>query len=469
VAPPLQRVDSVKTAATLLSCLLGVTRATAAQAQEPPSFLANKGPLDPVELTHKQEGTYPTGTPLIDSDPDTGFGLGVQGFVYWDGERKDPLFAYAPYRHRLSVQVLATSNGYQQETLAYDAPYLLDSPFRLRAQLYYERNTAANYFGRGASTMGDLGFTAAGPRTYPTFDSYTTALRQLRLGRAYTLYDKYWLEDPTLQTALERTLAGGLLRVQLGFGGQIVRVRDYTGTPTQADDPATGATDVAATMGTTRLEEDCKAARILGCSGGIHDTIKLGVAFDTRDYEPDPNSGVFADLTAEISSRYVGSSFDYARVTFAPRAFYSPFPRLTDLVVAARVVYSVQTEGVPFFAMNGLAFTDMDRQGLGGLWTLRGYKQDRFVGPISALANVELRWTVPGYVHFLDQDFALQVAPFFDTGRVFDTIGGFTFAQWRYGGGAGLHVLWNKATVIMVEYGVSREDQGLYMDFGQQF
>jgi len=468
VAPALQRLDPVKAAGTLLGCVLGATCATTAQAQAPPPFLANKAPLDPVELAHKEEGTYPTGTPLIDSDPDTGFGLGVQGFVYWDGDRKDPLFAYAPYRHRLSIQVIATSNGYQQETVAYDAPYLLDSPFRLRAQLYYERNTAANYFGRGAATMGDLGFTAAGSHTYPTFDSYTAALQQLRLGRAYTLYNKYWLEDPTLQTAVERTLAGGLVRVQLGFGGQIVRVRDYTGTLTQADDPATGA-NVPATMGTTRLEEDCKAARVLGCSGGVHDTIKLGIAFDTRDYEPDPNSGVFADLTAEVSSRYVGSSFDYARVTFAPRGFYSPFPRLTDLVVAGRLVYSVQTDGVPFFAMNELAFTDMDRSGLGGLWTLRGYKQDRFVGSVSALANVELRWTVPGFVRVFEQDLALQIAPFFDTGRVFDTIGDFTFAQWRYGGGAGLHVLWNKATVIVFDYGVSSEDQGLYMDFGQQF
>jgi hemolysin activation/secretion protein len=178
---------------------------------------------------------------------------------------------------------------------------------------------------------------------------------------------------------------------------------------------------------------------------------------------------VFADLTGEISSRYIGSSFDYARVTFAPRAFYSPVPKLTDLVLAGRLVYSVQTDGVPFFAMNTLAFSDMDQHGLGGLWTLRGYKQDRFVGPVAALANVEVRWTVPGFVRVLEQDLALQIAPFFDTGRVFDTVGGFTFALWRYGGGAGLHVLWNKATVIVVDYGVSSEDQGLYMDFGQQF
>ena len=107
----------------------------------------------------------------------------------------------APYRHRLSVQVFWTTNGYQQDKIDYDAPYLFGSAFRLRAQVYYEKNTAENYFGRGSSTLNDLGFTAAGGRTYSDFGDYTSALRQIRPGNvAYTLYNKYSLEDPTLAT-----------------------------------------------------------------------------------------------------------------------------------------------------------------------------------------------------------------------------------------------------------------------------
>jgi len=285
---------------------------------------------------------------------------------------------------------------------------------------------------------------------------------------AYTLYNEYSLEDPTVLTSLERDLLGGIVRIQAGLSGQYVRIRDYTGTVTQGDDPITGATGVSATEGTTRLEEDCRAARIVGCAGGAHDTLKLGIALDTRDFEPDPNSGVLVDLTVEVSSRYLASAYDYTRVTFSPRGFFSPFPKLTDLVVAGRLAYTVQTEGVPFFAMNTLAFTDGDRQGLGGLWTLRGYRQDRFVGPVSALANLEVRWTFVGF-DFLGEHFALALAPFLDMGRVFDRVGDFTFGNWQRGEGAGLHVAWNKSTIVMFEYGVSTEDQGLYMDFGQQF
>ena len=70
-------------------------------------------------------------------------------------------------------------------------------------------------------------------------------------------------------------------------------------------------------------------------AAGSHNSLKLGVAYDTRDFEPDPNSGVFVELTGELR-KYTLSDYDWARVTFSPRAYYSPFPKLTDLVVAGR-------------------------------------------------------------------------------------------------------------------------------------
>jgi hemolysin activation/secretion protein len=143
-------------------------------------------------------------------------------------------------------------------------------------------------------------------------------------------------------------------------------------------------------------------------------------------------------------------------------------PNVTDLVIAARALYSVQTSGVPFFAENTLALSDGDRQGLGGLRTLRGYKQDRFVGPIAAMANFELRWTFTDFV-VAGQQFGISIAPFLDLGRVFDRVGELTLRDWKRGEGVGVRVAWNKSTVIVFDYGMSSEDSGLYMDFGHQF
>ena len=99
------------------------------------------------------------------------------------------------------------------------------------------------------------------------------------------------------------------------------------------------------------------------------------------------------------------------------RGYVSPFAPWVDLVLAGRLAYQVQTEGTPFFSMNILPFTEDFRLGLGGVRTLRGYKQDRFVGPVMIVTNLELRWTM-FHVDVLDQDFGFILVPFVDLGRL---------------------------------------------------
>jgi outer membrane protein assembly factor BamA len=452
----------------------GVPGDAGAPASTLPSFMSGKRKLDPYDLSRKVEGDYFTPIPEIDSDPDTGFGLGGRVYYFVDGNKTDPLYEYTPYRHSLYVDVFDTTGGYQSETVSYDAPYLGDSAYRLRAQLGYEKNIAANYFGRGASTLNPLGFPGSSTK-FTSFDAYTTALQGVYppaaatgRGDSFFLYNKYSYEDPALRTSVERDFFGGIVRALVGFSGSHARVVDYSYETVTAVNPKNQS--VPATEAPTRLHDDCAIPNLLvGCGGGWNNMLKLGVAFDTRDYEPDPNSGVFIDATAEISNRAFGSSFDYVRFTVSPRVFYSPFPRWTDLVLAGRVVYSMQTSGTPFFAMNTLAFTDGDRQGLGGVWTLRGYNQDRFVGPIAAMTNVEIRWTFLNLPEFLSQNFSLALVPFLDMGRVFDTVQTLTFAGWKRGEGGSLRILWNKASIIRADVGFSDEGWDLYLDFGHQF
>jgi hypothetical protein len=174
-------------------------------------------------------------------------------------------------------------------------------------------------------------------------------------------------------------------------------------------------------------------------------------------------------VAGEWSSRALGSSFDYVRLTVSGRFYVSPLRRfseavrpvgagfsLTDLVLAGRLLYSMQGGNVPFFVMDTLASTKGDDGGLGGERTLRGYLQDRFVGRNAVVANAELRWN---FVHFplLRQQFAIQVAPFFDTGRVFDKVS-LALTKWKASAGAGLRIAWNQATLIMFDVAWSRED-----------
>jgi hemolysin activation/secretion protein len=156
------------------------------------------------------------------------------------------------------------------------------------------------------------------------------------------------------------------------------------------------------------------------------------------------------------------------RVMFSVRGFYSPFPRYADLVLAARGVYEVQTKGTPFFSQTLMPFIDDNHAGLGGFRTLRGFAQNRFVGPIIALTNYEVRWTFAKF-HVLGEGFGLILAPFIDIGRVFDNVGQTSLADWQRSQGAGLRIAWNEATIIMFDYGFSNEDSGLYLNFNHIF
>ena len=433
-----------------------------------PDFMCNKRRMTTSDLAEKREGGYFTGLPLVNADPDTGIGFGARVLYFNNGPREDVLFEATPYRHRVYAQAFFTTNGYQYHAVDYDAPYLQGGPFRLRASLIYEKNIAANYFGVGARSLGRLSFPGTADR-YASQSDYEDALRQVRPdGTAFTRYNQYVLQRPAASATLERDFFGGVVRAVAGLKLAYASVEQWTGETVKADDPATGRTDIDARQAPTRLDRDCAAGLVKGCSGGLDNTLKLGIAYDTRDFEPDPNSGVFVELTSELSGKLTLSDYDWARVTFSPRAYYSPFPKLADLVVAGRLLASVQSEGTPFFELNQLSFADYDRAGLGGLRTLRGFKQDRFVGHVVALATLEVRWTFYE-LSLMKQRFALMVAPFLDVGRVFDAVGDFELRRFRNGQGAGFRIAWNQATIIVIDYGVSREGSSLYVNFDHPF
>src|SRR5207253_1797893 len=132
-----------------------------------------------------------------------------------------------------------------------------------------------------------------------------------------------------------------------------------------------------------------------------------------------------------------------------------------DLVLAGRAVFEAQSSGTPFFSMDTFPFTEDPRIGLGGHRTLRGFRQDRFVGSVYTLANVEARWTW-GHACLWRQKLAFMIVPFFDVGRPYDSLGDLTWRSWRSSYGGAFRVSWNLATVITVDYGKSSEDTGFY-------
>jgi len=417
--------------------------------------------LSDADLAKKNEGGYITGLPLLAYSTDLGFGGGARAYYYWDGHRDDPRFAETPYLFRMFVQAFASTRGLQFHWIDLDAPRIADSPYRFRAQIIYERNINQNYFGLGNRSLAPLQFPGM-TRTFAHYADYSDAQLQVdSSGNAWSKYDQYDLQRPFAIASIERNFLGDRVRVLGGFGVSYTTIRDYSGKQVDA------VGDTKAPEGQTRLATDCAYGLVVGCKGGRENYLRLGISYDTRDFEPDPNRGVFLDAAIDAGTVALGSEYDYVRALAAARGYWSPI-RDEDLVLAGRAVFEVQTSGTPFFSMDTFPFTEDPRSGLGGHRTLRGYRQDRFVGPVYTLANAEARWTF-GHGCILRQKLAFMIVPFFDIGRPYSSLGDLTWRDWRNSYGGAFRVSWNLATVITVDYGRSSEDTGFYVNFNHIF
>jgi outer membrane protein assembly factor BamA len=364
------------------------------------------------------------------------------------------------------LQAFFTSGGLQFHWLDYDVPSVADTPYRFRSQFIYLRNVDEHYYGVGSRAMQDLGYRGSSER-FPTFSGYQAQIERIDAeGLTRSRYDSYDVVRPLGLLSIERTFLRGLLRPLLGVGLEYYRLRDYTGKSVRAVDAGGGETQ--ATMAPTRLREDCDLGLIVGCAGGWNNFLRMGLSFDTRDFEPDPNRGVFVDAALDIGTRALGSGFSWTRFMLSGRVYASPLGAWADLVLALRGTLQVQSPDTPFFAMKLIPFTEDPRNGLGGLRTLRGFKQDRFVGPVMTLLNAELRWT---FLRFsaLKQKFALIGVPFLDLGATYDHLSEVRPSGWRRGQGVALRVSWNLATIVTIDYGRSGEDSGLYINFSHIF
>lgn len=461
-----------RTTATLaLGLGLGLARTVSAAAVVPepeaPEGFDFKQHLRADDYAGKKEGGYFTGLPIANYDPNTKFGFGGRLYYYYDGYRENPHFAYTPYLHRVIVQAFVTTATAQDHLIDYDAPTFLGSLYRARATLEFEAARTWPYFGIGTRSLAPLSFPGAPGQTFSRMADYQAAAQRLRPdGTAYSRYNASGFQRGSLQLGLERLFFGGVLRPFIGVGLSYSRVIDSTGAQIDAVDAAGNATK--ATEALSLLGEDCAAQRVVGCNGGFDNVLRLAVSLDTRDFDPDPNSGIYLELSTEIGTKALGSRYVYERAMLSVRGFWSPIPHLADLVLAARGLYEVQSPGTPFFSMGILPFIDDNHAGLGGLRTLRGFEQNRFVGPIMVLTNYEVRWTFVRF-HLFKQAFALIAVPFLDIGRVFDNVRETTLAGWKRSQGAGLRLSWNQATIIMADFGVSPEGTGFYVNFNHIF
>ncbi len=422
----------------------------------PPDFLANKAPIPDLLLKDKKQDSYFTGFPAIGWDPETGFNYGAAVQWFNNGETNSPFFRYTPYRQRVAVAAVTSTGGSTRAAIGYDQPNIADLPWRIRTAGIFNENKYQNYFGFGSPTLGPLTYPGSS-EVYNNFDDYKNALNQNVNGMTWAHYNEYKLTQLGGVVTLERDSWGGWLRPQLGLQIFHVNTEDYTGQEVDG-----------AVQQPTRLFLANQAGEINGYNGGWDNALKIGLTFDSRDFEPDPASGVMAQVSGRVSNHFLGSSFNYEQLSLSARGFHNLLDDSGRLVLAGRLTYLMQFGDIPFYSESTIPFTDGDVTGLGGFDTLRGFVTDRFVGNAAMFANAELRWSF-GETMLWGQHLRFMLVPFFDAGSVFDSVSDTTLDHWKPDGGIGFRLGWNLSTVISFDYARSGEGSLFYMELGHQF
>ncbi len=450
------------------------------------------GKLSEADLAKKEEGWYPTGLPLINFSSDDGVGYGVRVYLYNNGKKTDKYFEYSPYFLQMYAQFFQTTNGISYHELNLDLPYIFGTEFRIKTALVYDADKNANYFGLGSrDARGHLRTPAGYPYfTYPYSYSEPYSLMKAnpllykhpyyymaeRVYGSYADYESDFLENDTykkgyfkwnkytkVQPSYYLYLYNDItqnFKVMAGVQFKYVFIKPWDNKGFDGDKQFE-----------TKLTYDRQNPYkdVPGYSGGFTNYARVGISYDTRDYEPDPKNGWYLDYCFELSTFALGSDYDYTKHTAQANYYVSLWQ---PLVFAARAAYTTSTGNIPFYEMGYFGFSLNRREGLGGNRSLRGYKKNRFIGNTMTLASAELRWS---FYEFMaaGQRFELKLVALYDTGNVYN-VAGEAFSEPRFGDykhsyGAGFVIAWNQATIIRVYYGRSTEDTAIDVNFEHNF
>jgi hypothetical protein len=422
-----------------------------------PFAIADEKQLSEEDLLDKKEGSYVTGTPDISSDPVNGFGIGGEGSLYFNGHRSDPFFNYTAYRAKLDFIVFATTKKQKEFFLALDIPYIFNTKWRLRIEGGYEANPNLLFFGlTPQQSLKGLSYYPANPAT-DLPDSSRAAVANARwqdyekngLVGPNQFYNNYYKKEAVINISMERSFFGDKVGTLIGF--ELAQL------------------NYATFQGNSLLKQQSEAGLIKGLGNNFISIVQFGLAYDTRDLEPDPSSGLFLELTDEVSSKTLGSTFNFNKVyghaNWYQRILPSVFPKL---VFAGRLAMGYISGDAPFFEYQDQWSQEGDIEGLGGAQTLRGYKISRFVGRLMDFNNFELRWRFAKGKMF-NQQFAFSAVPFFDVGGVYNNLASFNFNQLKYSQGIGLRIAWNVNTILRFDYAWSKEDQQFFFNLAHAF
>ncbi|MDN5940549.1 MAG: outer membrane protein assembly factor [Nitrospira sp.] len=178
--------------------------------------------------------------------------------------------------------------------------------------------------------------------------------------------------------------------------------------------------------------------------------------YDTRNNLISPTDGTAVMAYAELNQNIKNGDHPiYSRYEFDIKKLFPSESKRSILVVRANLQATIGDQ-VPFF----------EQSSLGGQNNLRGYGVDRFIDK-----NL-LAWSIEERIHVMRTKIAgttadFEIAPFLDTGQVFNDYKDVAFNNYRMTPGIGFRGIVRPNVVGRVDYGYSREGGAVFagLDF----
>lgn len=368
--------------------------------------------------------------PAISYNADAGVELGgMFQLIGFSGGKKDYAWKFQP-------EFIFTTGGEIRPRIFFDLPGLMvfGRPLRITTLIDYRLIMFETFDGFGG-TDDELGYAASNENNY---------------------YYRYRRNAVRLNAVATVPMFGGK---KIGFpwelSGIIGAYVEYY--------YFTNAISISGTVYPSKLMDD----RPYGIAGGLSSSIIAGMSFDNRDFEPNPHSGCFLELKIEGASRVFGSMYDYLRVTFVEKAFFTLVPGYSNLVFAERFIFDELFGAVPFFKTEYINITPPSR-GPGGKDIMRGVPLYRYRGETVAVMNAELRWRFFDWEMF-GEVWHTELVAFTDLGMIARDPMLFTWQRLIWSGGGGFRLAWSEDFIVMLDVGVWRDQVKAYLDIDHMF
>ena len=393
------------------------------------------------------------GLPVVSFDSDLGFQYGalLNLFNYGDGSM------YPDFKHNLYLEWSRYTKGSGINRIFFDSKTLIPG-IRFTSDLSYLTDDMYDFYGfNGYEAIYNVNWTDSDD------DSY--------LSRAFYKYDrKLFRYSIDLQGKLPIEKLGwaagvALLNYEVG-SVDIARLNEGKDENLLPDIPS--LYDHYKEWGIISAEE---------ANGSFVTYLKAGVVYDTRDNEPNPNSGMWTEAVFAYAPSFmgIGNDFQHMKFSLIHRQYFTIFPE--KLTFAYRLGYQGTVFGTcPFYLqpnLTTLILRGSSNEGLGGGKSLRGIIRNRVIGDGVAYGNMELRWKFVRF-QFIKQNFYLSLNTFVDGGQVvtpvkfskddvnpLDVESSVTMGQLfsndkeelHMSFGAGLRIVMNRNFIIAIDHG----------------